>query len=911
MNADWKFSKKEMNKLNTILAKKELGGNLCLGSIQITTKEVFFRRQLGFSTDVGLDVKANGEWHNNVAKVTVADLGVNIEDKFNEKIGPKNGKGNITGVDTSDSYYHKDTVNVSDLPVLVLSASKAISDMLNKVSSNKTLVEKAVDFISKKALKFVLGVIVTQKTYDRRMEFDLSAWAKDMNGNTIVLTMREGSRCIVVDDEKKSFPLYADLPKDCPPLKEVTLSIQNAKYFYSDHGNVEIGIRSDAFYVTTGPMTEGFFDPLHHVIKAENDTKLTLVADDLLFVPCHGRVESGEPPAPIQGVRIKVDAKDKSFSFEDITDPAGRFLMDFYVPVTGGNKKVPPFSITAEKQGYAPYKTDNASARYDDGDMVLGLNPAERFSLSGTVKDAQGNVISGAEVFLGGITAPTAVSDNQGRYRFGWAPYTDKKISVTAQRTGYNFKPVEVKLEKGRKEQALVLDIVSEGAALMGTVRCVFSISGTGSLPASVEVTKGDGKSMGVPLEKDRLINIPVLDKKTETLAFSQDGYSFEPQSVKAEFSGKGMEKKTFNIKVTAQGAQSVALTLSPTTIETRGGVAFPDYRPEELCMAKAVVKDSAKKPIQGVLVKFECTKGSAAAAFLKDGKVSGIGYAKTDASGTAEIQILANRTGDARIQATSLERIEHDVAGHKVTSPEVTLKVKASTRGAGAAQPGTADTSTPEQPPDLPPPTLTLTLPSLSAAANTPLAYSFNVNASAVLKDVSLRFGDNVSDLVLDGNFLAGKKTWSGNHNHVYAAIGNYNIVLSATDIHGKSATLSRAVTITPVAGLGDTTAPTGSLLINGGAATTAERGVGLTITGSDNPGGVGVYRYRVSNDGVDWGNGWNAVNFANDVPSQNVTIPRAWQLTPGAGQKTVYVQLKDAADNVSQNITATIVLE
>ncbi|MBN1865461.1 MAG: carboxypeptidase regulatory-like domain-containing protein, partial [Victivallales bacterium] len=662
MNADWKFTKKDLNKLNTSLARKEgLGGNLCLGAIQVTTKEVFFRRQLGFSTDVGLDVKVKGEWHNNVAKVTVADLGVNIEDKCNEKIGPKTGKGNITGVDTSDSYFHKDTVNVTDLPGLVQSASKTISGLLNKVSSNKTLVEKVVDFAAKKALKFVLGVIVTQKTYDRRMEFDLTAWAKDMEGNTIGLTMREGSKHIVISDEKRSPSIYATMPEDCPPLKEITLSIQNAKYFYSDHGNVEIGVRSDAFYVTTGPMTEGFFDPLHHEIKAENETRLRVVADDLLFVPCHGRVESGNPPAPIQGATVKVEAKDKSFKFEDITDPAGRFLMDFYVPVAKGNKNIPPFNISAEKQGYATYKTDNKSAYYDDGNIVLSLHPPEVFCLSGIVKDAQGKGISDAEVFLDGVTAPTVVSDTQGRYRFGWAPYTDKKVTVTAQRTGYNFKPVTLDLKRGKKEQSLEVDIVAEGAALIGTVRCVFSISGKASLPGSVGVTKGDGTSFDLPLEKDRSINIPVIDHQTESLAFSKEGYSFNPATVNAKFSGKGMEKKTFNIKVTAQGAQSVALALSPSTIETRGGVAFPDYRPEELSEAIAVVKDSAKNPLSGVLVKFESIKGSAAIAFLKDGKVSDVGFATSDVGGKAAVQILANRTGEARIMATSLERIEND----------------------------------------------------------------------------------------------------------------------------------------------------------------------------------------------------------------------------------------------------------
>jgi hypothetical protein len=94
------------------------------------------------------------------------------------------------------------------------------------------------------------------------------------------------------------------------------------------------------------------------------------------------------------------------------------------------------------------------------------------------------------------------------------------------------------------------------------------------------------------------------------------------------------------------------------------------------------------------------------------------------------------------------------------------------------------------------------------------------------------------------------------------------------------------------------DTTAPTGAISINGGAASTNTPSVTLTLSASDGS-GSGVYQMRFSNDGSAW-SAWEAYGTS-----------KAWTLTSGAGTKTVYVQYKDNAGNISGSFSDTIILE
>ena len=110
----------------------------------------------------------------------------------------------------------------------------------------------------------------------------------------------------------------------------------------------------------------------------------------------------------------------------------------------------------------------------------------------------------------------------------------------------------------------------------------------------------------------------------------------------------------------------------------------------------------------------------------------------------------------------------------------------------------------------------------------------------------------------------------------------------VSAPAVYGALGLKVDKIVITDTAP-SDTTAPTGTIQINGGATTTNYNTVTLALSATDNVGGLGVADYRLSNDNVTFG-AW-----------QPYTTSTSWALSSGDGAKTVYVQYRDAAANVS----------
>ncbi len=92
------------------------------------------------------------------------------------------------------------------------------------------------------------------------------------------------------------------------------------------------------------------------------------------------------------------------------------------------------------------------------------------------------------------------------------------------------------------------------------------------------------------------------------------------------------------------------------------------------------------------------------------------------------------------------------------------------------------------------------------------------------------------------------------------------------------------------------DTTPPTGTITINGGAATTNSPNVILTLTCSD-------------------ANGCSEMQFSNDDITYSTpeaySTTKAWTLTPGDGTKTVYAKFKDTPDNWSIAYNDSILLD
>jgi hypothetical protein len=93
------------------------------------------------------------------------------------------------------------------------------------------------------------------------------------------------------------------------------------------------------------------------------------------------------------------------------------------------------------------------------------------------------------------------------------------------------------------------------------------------------------------------------------------------------------------------------------------------------------------------------------------------------------------------------------------------------------------------------------------------------------------------------------------------------------------------------------DTTMPSGTITVNNGAIYASSLASYLTISGADN--GSGLSQMRFSNDGSTWRD-WETYGSS-----------KSWSLTSGDGLKTVYVQLKDDAGNVSDPFSDTITLD
>jgi len=94
------------------------------------------------------------------------------------------------------------------------------------------------------------------------------------------------------------------------------------------------------------------------------------------------------------------------------------------------------------------------------------------------------------------------------------------------------------------------------------------------------------------------------------------------------------------------------------------------------------------------------------------------------------------------------------------------------------------------------------------------------------------------------------------------------------------------------------DSVAPAGTITINGGATRVRTRSVTLALSATDRPPGSGVTAMRIS----------NTASGLAAAPWQPYAATSSWTLTSGGGTKTVYVQYRDAAQNISATAQDTI---
>lgn len=123
----------------------------------------------------------------------------------------------------------------------------------------------------------------------------------------------------------------------------------------------------------------------------------------------------------------------------------------------------------------------------------------------------------------------------------------------------------------------------------------------------------------------------------------------------------------------------------------------------------------------------------------------------------------------------------------------------------------------------------------------------------------------------------------------------GYYEFKAEATDRSGRTEPMS---TDPEAEGAMDTTAPTGSILINDGDTATGETTVTLTLTHEDVL--SGVYMIRLSDEPI-----------VGDEPLLPAVETRSWELPDEGGEHTVYYQIRDGAAVFSQTYTATITID
>ena len=165
---------------------------------------------------------------------------------------------------------------------------------------------------------------------------------------------------------------------------------------------------------------------------------------------------------------------------------------------------------------------------------------------------------------------------------------------------------------------------------------------------------------------------------------------------------------------------------------------------------------------------------------------------------------------------------------------------------------------------------------------------------ASTNSRDVTLTLNCEDSNGCASMAFSNDQSTWSNAESFgtskswsLSTGDGAKTVYVRFTDGAGNISTVySSTITVAETTTTIDTTPPSGSVIINGGANSTNNPRVTLTLSCTDSSGCTSM---AFSNDQLTWSD------------AEGYTRNKSWNLTSGVGNKTIYVRFTDAAGNVS----------
>jgi len=175
-------------------------------------------------------------------------------------------------------------------------------------------------------------------------------------------------------------------------------------------------------------------------------------------------------------------------------------------------------------------------------------------------------------------------------------------------------------------------------------------------------------------------------------------------------------------------------------------------------------------------------------------------------------------------------------------------------------------------------------------AASTSSSAVTINMSITDTVSGLaSMRFSnENTSNWSAWEPFSA-TKAWT-----LAAGTGTRRVYAQFSDNAGNISTTNDVITVAFV----DSTPPTGSVSISGGAAYSTTTAVTLTLSATDT-GGSGLSQMQFSTDNVSW-SAW-----------ETYATSKNWTLAAGDGVKTVYARFRDVATNVSVTYSDTITLD